>query len=157
MRDRLNDDIKQAMKSGEKARLSTLRLINAAIKDRDIAARVDEKGQATGKDKISDDDILALLQKLIKQRRDSVESYVKGNRKDLADKERSEIAIIEAYLPKQMDEAAIEAAVTGVIDELGATSLKDMGRTMAALKERYTGQMDFSKASAQVKSKLAGS
>lgn len=154
MRDRINQDIKDAMKSGEKARLSTLRLINAAIKDRDIAARVDEKGQSTGKDRVGDDEILALLQKLIKQRRDSIESYQKGGRQDLADKEQAEIEVIEAYLPQQMSEQEINAAVATVIKDLGAESLKDMGRTMAALKERYTGQMDFSKASAQVKAML---
>lgn len=156
MRDRLNQDIKDAMKSGDKARLATLRLINAAIKDRDIAARVDDKGQSTGKEKVDDTEILALLQKLIKQRRDSIESFEKGGRQDLADKEKSEIAVIEAYLPKQMDEAEIKSAVEAVVSELGANSLKDMGRTMAALKERHTGQMDFSKASALVKTLLAG-
>ncbi len=155
MRDRINQDIKDAMKSGDKSRLSTLRLINAAIKDRDIAARVDEKGQSTGNDKVGDSDILALLQKLIKQRRDSVESFTKGGRKDLADKELAEIAVIETYLPAQMSEAEIKTAVETVIGELGATGLKDMGRTMAALKERHTGQMDFSKASALVKGLLS--
>jgi len=156
MRERLNQDIKDAMKSGDKPKLATLRLINAAIKDRDIAARVDEKGQSTGKDKVEDSEILALFQKLIKQRRDSIESFEKGGRQDLADKEKSEIVVIEAYLPKQMDEAEIKAAVEAVVGELGANSLKDMGRTMAALKERHTGQMDFSKASAMVKALLAG-
>lgn len=155
MRDRLNQDIKDAMKSGDKVRLSTLRLINAAIKDRDIAARVDAKGQATGADKVDDTEILALFQKLIKQRRDSIESYTKGGRQDLADKEQAEIEVIEAYLPKQMDEGEVKAAVDDIIAELSASSLKDMGRTMAALKERYTGQMDFSKASALVKGILS--
>lgn len=156
MRERINQDIKTAMKGGEKVRLSTLRLINAAIKDRDIAARVDDKGQSTGKEKIDDTEILALLQKLIKQRRDSIESYQKGGRQDLVDKEQAEIAVIEDYLPKQMDDAQLTAAVDKVIGELGANSLKDMGRTMAALKDRFTGQMDFGKASQLVKAKLAG-
>lgn len=156
MRERINQDIKAAMKGGEKVRLSTLRLINAAIKDRDIAARVDDKGQSTGKEKIDDTEILALLQKLIKQRRDSIESYQKGGRQDLVDKEQAEIAVIEDYLPKQMDDAQLTAAVDKVIGELGANSLKDMGRTMAALKDRFTGQMDFGKASQLVKAKLAG-
>ncbi len=156
MRERINQDIKDAMKSGAKVRLSTLRLINAAIKDRDIAARVDDKGRATGKDKVDDSDILALLQKLIKQRRDSIESFEKGGRQDLADKEQTEIEVIEAYLPQQMNEAEIKAAVESVVSDLGASSLKDMGRTMAALKERHIGQMDFSKASAMVKGLLAG-
>lgn len=155
MRERIHQDIKQAMKTGNKARLSTLRLMNAAIKDRDIAARVDDKGQSTGKDQVSDTEILALLQKLIKQRRDSVESYSKGGRKDLAEKELAEIAVIEAYLPEQMDETELKAAVEATIKDLGASGLKDMGRTMAALKERYSGQMDFSKASALVKARLA--
>ncbi len=156
MRERLNQDIKDAMKSGDKARLTTLRLINAAIKDRDIAARVDEKGQSTGKDKVEDSEILALFQKLIKQRRDSIESFEKGGRQDLADKEKTEIVVIEAYLPQQMDEAEIKAAVEAVVSELDAKSLKDMGRTMAALKEQHTGKMDFSKASAMVKALLTG-
>lgn len=156
MRERINQDIKDAMKSGDKTRLATLRLINAAIKDRDIAARVDDKGQSTGKEKVDDSDILALLQKLIKQRRDSIESFEKGGRQDLAEKEQAEIDVIEAYLPKQMNEAEIKAAVEAVVGELGATSLKDMGHTMATLKERHTGQMDFGKASAMVKKLLAG-
>lgn len=156
MRERINQDIKEAMRSGDKVRLSTLRLVNAAIKDRDIAARVDGKGQASGEDKVDDSEILALFQKLIKMRRDSIESYTKGGRTDLADKERAEIEVIESYLPKQMSEAEIKTAVESIVAELEASSLKDMGRTMATLKERYMGQMDFSKASAQVKSLLAG-
>jgi uncharacterized protein len=154
MRERLTNDMKQAMRSGDKTALSTLRLINAAIKDRDIAARVDAQGQSTGKEKIDEQEILALLQKMIKQRRDSVESYTKGGRADLAEKEQAEIAIIETYLPQQMSPEDTEKAVTAVIEELGAKSLQDMGRTMAALKEKYTGQMDFGKASGMVKAKL---
>lgn len=156
MRERINQDIKDAMKSKDKVRLSTLRLINAAIKDRDIAARVDDKGQASGKEKIDDSEILALLQKLIKQRRDSIESYQKGGRQDLADKEQAEIEVIETYLPAQMDVGEIEAAVDQVLKDVGAGGLKDMGKTMGELKKRYTGQMDFSKASAMVKARLSG-
>jgi uncharacterized protein YqeY len=154
MRDRINQDVKDAMKSGDKRRLSTLRLITAAIKDRDIAARVDEKGQATGRDKVSDQDILALLQKMIKQRRESIETYKQGNRPDLVEQEAAEIAVIEQYLPQQMDEAKARAAIEALVGELGASSVKDMGRVMAALKERYTGEMDFAKASSVVKELL---
>lgn len=154
MRARINEDIKTAMKSGDKRRLSTLRLINAAIKDRDIAARVDEKGKATGVEKVSDSDILALLQKMIKQRKESIETYKAGNREDLVDQEASEITVIEEYLPSQMSDAELQAAVAKVIADIGAAGLKDMGRTMAALKERHTGSMDFGKASALVKEQL---
>ncbi len=154
MRTRLNDDIKTAMKSGDKRRLATLRLITAAIKDRDLSAHVDDQGQATGRDKISDQDILALMQKMIKQRRESIETYRKGGRDDLADQEVEEIAVIESYLPKQMDEDEMRAAVTGLVTELNAKGLKDMGRVMAALKERFTGSMDFGKASAILKDAL---
>ncbi|MGE5267298.1 MAG: GatB/YqeY domain-containing protein [Deltaproteobacteria bacterium] len=154
MRARLNDDIKAAMKSGEKRRLATLRLITAAIKDRDLSAHLDEQGEPTGRDKISDQDILALLQKMIKQRRESIETYRKGGRDDLADQEVEEIAVIEDYLPRQMDEEEMTRAVTGAVAELNAKGLKDMGRVMAALKERFTGTMDFGKASAILKEAL---
>ncbi len=154
MRTRINDDIKTAMKSGDKRRLATLRLITAAIKDRDLSAHVDEQGQATGRDKILDQDILALLQKMIKQRRESIEIYRKAGRDDLADQEVEEIAVIEAYLPQQMSEDEMRAAVTELVAGLNAKGLKDMGRVMAALKERFTGSMDFSKASAMLKEAL---
>lgn len=154
MRTRLNDDIKTAMKSGDKRRLATLRLINAAIKDRDLNAHVDEQGQATGLDKIADQDILALLQKMIKQRRDSIDSYRRGGRDDLADQEVDEIAVIEGYLPQQMTEDEIRAAVAGVVEALNAKGLKDMGRVMAALKEQFAGTMDFGKASGMLKEAL---
>jgi len=154
MRERINTAMKDAMRAGEKRRLSTLRLINAAIKDRDIAARVDEKGRATGRDRIDDTEILALLQKMIKQRRESIETYGQGGRQDLVDQETAEIAVIEEFLPQQMSEDETKAAVESLVAELGASGLKDMGRTMAALKERFTGQMDFSKASAIVKGLL---
>lgn len=154
MRERIQQAMKDAMKSGDKRRLSTLRLVTAAIKDRDIAGRVDDKGQSTGKDRVEDPDILALLQKMIKQRRESVEIYTQGGRQELAEQETAEIAIIEEFLPAQMGEDEIRAAAKSVVADLGATGLKDMGRVMAALKEKYTGQMDFSKASAMVKEAL---
>ena len=154
MRDRINQAVKDAMRSGDKRRLSTLRLINAAIKDRDLAAGIDDKGQPTGRDKIPDQDILALLQKMIKQRRESLDVYTKAGRDDLAEQESAEIAVIEEYLPKQMGAREAEQAVATVIRELNAAGLKDMGRVMAALKERYAGQMDFGKASAAVKELL---
>jgi uncharacterized protein YqeY len=154
MRERIQKAMKDAMKSGDKRRLSTLRLVTAAIKDRDIAARVDDKGQTTGKDRVEDGDILALLQKMIKQRRESVDIYTQNGRQELADQESAEIAIIEEFLPQQMSEDDIRVAAKAVVDELGATGLKDMGRVMSALKVKYTGQMDFAKASAMVKDAL---
>jgi hypothetical protein len=154
MRERLSEDVKTAMKSGDKRRLATLRLINAAIKDRDLNAGIDDKGQPTGLDKISDQDILSLLQKMIKQRRESMETYLKADRTDLADQEAAEIAVIEGYLPKQMSEAETQQAVAAVAKEIGATGLKDIGRTMSVLKERFTGRMDFAKASTFVKALL---
>lgn len=154
MRERINQSMKEAMKSGDKKRLSTLRLVNAAIKDRDIAARADDKGQATGEDKVSDSDILALLQKMIKQRRDSASTYRQGGREDLAESEEAEITIIEEFLPQQMSEDEVREAVKAVIEETGCGGLKDMGKVMGALKQRYTGTMDFGKASAMVKELL---
>jgi hypothetical protein len=148
MREQINADLKVAMKAGEKTRVGTLRLINAAIKSADIDAR------PSGKDKISDEDILGLLSKMIKQRRDSIEQFTSGGRQDLADKELAEVKIIELYLPKQMDEADVKKAVADLIKEVGAESPKDMGKIMGALKTRYAGQMDFSKASATAKELL---
>jgi uncharacterized protein YqeY len=155
MRDRINAATKEAMKAGDKQRLSALRLINAAIKDRDIAGRVDEKGQATGRDHADDSEILQLLQKMIKQRRESEATYREAGRTDLADKEAAEIAVIEEFMPAQMSEGDVTAAVEALIEELAASGLKDMGRTMAALKEKYAGQMDFGKASGIVKARLS--
>jgi hypothetical protein len=148
MRDRINDDLKTAMKAGEKDRVGTLRLINAAIKSADIEAR------PSGKDKITDADILAVLARMVKQRRDSIEQYMAGGRQDLADKEAAEIAMIEVYLPKQMSEAEAKDAIAAVIKETGAEGPKDMGKVMGALKAKYTGQMDFGKASGIVKELL---
>ncbi|MGB3719031.1 MAG: glutamyl-tRNA amidotransferase [Proteobacteria bacterium] len=154
MRDRISQAIKDAMKSGDKRRLATLRLISAAIKDRDIAAQVDSAGQPSGRDKISDAEVLQLLQKMVKQRRDSAETYRKGGREDLAEQEMAEIAVIEEFLPKQLDEAETRAAVEEVMREIECGGLKDMGRVMGVLKERYSGRMDFAKASSIVKELL---
>lgn len=151
MREKLNEDVKTAMKAGDKARLATLRMIGAAIKDRDIAAR---GGAADGR--ISDADIQDLLVKLIKSREDSAKLYDEGGRPELAEKERAEIAVIRDYLPAPMDPAEVEAAVRAVVADLGAAGMKDMGRVMAALKERHAGRMDMSKAGAVVKAALAG-
>lgn len=155
MRDTITEAVKTAMKSGDKRRLSTLRLVQAAIKDRDIAARVDAKGRSTGQEKIDEGELLQLLQKMIKQRRESARVYADAGRAELAEQEELEIEIIEEYLPKQMSEAEVATAVSTVIAELGAAGLKDMGRTMATLKERYAGQMDFGKASSVVKATLS--
>ena len=149
LRPRLIDSLKAAMKSRNERSVSTLRLILAALKDRDIAA----KGKGN-KDGISDDEVLGLLQSMIKQRRDSIEMYEKGGRSELARKEAEEITIIEGFLPKQMSEDETTAAIAEIIADVGAETLKDMGKTMAALKEKYAGRMDFSKASAVVKERL---
>lgn len=154
MRTRITEDIKAAMKSGDKRRLATLRLINAAIKDRDLTANVDDQGHATGREKLDDQEILALMQKMIKQRRESIETYRNAGRNDLADQEVEEIAVIESYLPKQMEEGEIRAAVAAAVEELDAKGLKDMGRVMARLKEQHTGSMDFGKASGFLKDAL---
>jgi len=149
-RAQLSDALKEAMRAKEACAVSTLRLILAALKDRDIAAR--GKGKSDG---IGDDDILDLLQKMVRQRRDSIGLFEKGGRQDLADREAEEIEVIQRFLPKQLDPDALQSAVQEVIEELGAATIKDMGRVMAALKERYAGRMEFGKASALVKDRLA--
>ncbi len=149
LRPRLADSLKAAMKSRNERSVSTLRLILAAIKDRDIAAK--SKGNRDG---VSDDEVLGLLQSMIKQRRESIELYEKGGRPELAQKEAEEIAIIEGFLPKQLSDDELAQAIQDVIAEVEAESLKDMGKAMGALKEKYTGRMDFSKASAMVKERL---
>jgi uncharacterized protein YqeY len=149
LRDKINDSVKVAMKAQDKPRLSTLRLINAAIKNAEIDA------ERAGK-KLADDDVLGILQKMIKQRQDSIEAYDKGGRKDLADQERGEIDVIRDFLPQQMSEAEAKAAIAAVIQETGAAGMKDMGKVMATLKERHAGKMDFGKASALVKGLLSG-
>ena len=150
LRDQINDAVKAAMKSQDRLRLSTLRLVNAAIKNADIEAR------GAGKDALADGDILGLLQKLIKQRQESVELYDKGGRAELAEQERGEIAIISGFLPQQLSDAEAKEAIAGVIRETGAAGMKDMGKVIAALKARYAGRMDFAKASALVKGMLTG-
>ncbi len=149
-RTELSDALKDAMRAKEVRAVSTLRLILAALKDRDIAAR--GKGKSEG---IGDDDILDLLQKMVRQRRDSIELFEQGDRQDLADKEAEEIEVIQRFLPKQLDPDQVRGAVQEVIEELEAATIKDMGRVMAALKERYAGRMEFGKASALVKERLA--
>jgi uncharacterized protein YqeY len=149
MRQRLTDALKEAMKAGDKRRISTVRLMAAALKDKDIEARGAGKGQA------SDEDILGLLQKMIKQRQESADIYDKAGRAELATQEREEIAIINTFLPAQMDEAEISAAITSAIAETGAKSMKEMGKVVGALKAKYAGRMDFGKASALVKAQLA--
>jgi uncharacterized protein YqeY len=141
--------MKEAMKSGDKARLSTIRLIIAAIKDRDIQARGDGKGEAT------EDELLQLLQKMSKQRADSITQFQAANRQDLVDKETAEKAIIDSFLPQQMDAAETRAAIAATIAETGAAGMKDMGKVMTALKAKYAGLMDFSKANGVVKELLS--
>jgi len=149
LRKRITDGIKTAMRDKDAARLSTLRLINAAVKDQDIAAR--GKGNADG---VSDDEVLAILGKMVKQRQESARAYEEGGRLELAEQEREEIAIIEDYLPRQLSEAEVEAAVAEAISETGAESIRDMGRVMGALKSKYTGQMDFGAVGPMVKARL---
>jgi len=149
LRTQIRDALKVALKARDERRVATLRLILAALKDRDIAAR-----GGGGAGEITNDDILNLLQTMIKQRRDSIALYEKGGRDDLVAQEKQEIVVIEEFLPKQLSDKEIAQAVKETIESVGATSLKDMGRTMAALKERYAGQMDFAKASGIVKQQL---
>jgi uncharacterized protein YqeY len=142
--------MKEALKARDAKRLSTLRLVLAALKDRDIAARSE-----TSRALLGDDEILSLMAKMIKQREESATAYDAGGRPELAAGEREEIAIIRSFMPKQMDEAETAAAIRAVIAETGASSIKDMGKVMAALKERFAGRMDFSKASAATKAALS--
>jgi uncharacterized protein len=150
LREQINESLKTAMKAKDQKRVGTLRLINAALKDRDIAARTE-----TSRDLLGDDEILSLMAKMIKQREDSITAYDAGNRPELAQVEREEIAIIREFMPKQMSVEESKAAIAGVIADVGATSIKDMGKVMAALKERFAGQMDFGKASGAVKEALS--
>jgi uncharacterized protein YqeY len=150
MREEISAAVKDAMKAGDKPRLETLRMVSAAIKNADIAAR------GEGKEPLKDEAILSLLQKLIKQRQESAELYDKGGRAELAAKERAEIVVIGGFLPEQIAETEMEGAIADIIEELGATGPKDMGRVMAALKAAYPGRMDFAKASVAVKRVLGG-
>src|SRR5471032_3215164 len=152
LRDKLNESMKEAMKAKDARRLATLRLVLAALKDRDIAARTE-----SSRDLLGDDEILGLMAKMIKQREESAVAFDAGKRPELAAGEREEIAIIRAFMPAQMDEAGVKAAAQKTIAELGAASIKDMGKVMAAMKEKYAGQMDFARASAVVKDVLSAS
>ena len=151
LREQIAQALKTAMKEKDTRRLSTLRLINAAINDRDSAQR-SEGGDDEG---VANDEILAILGKMVKQRHESARAYEEGGRLELAEQERSEIKVIEAFLPKQLDEAETEAAINKVITETEASSLRDMGRVMGALKERYTGRMDFGKVGPMIKARLS--
>ena len=151
LRDQFNAALKEAMKAKDARRTTTLRMILAGVKDRDIAARTE-----TNREGVADDEVLSLLAKMIKQREESAETYDKGGRPELAAQEREEIAIIRDFMPKQMDADETEAAVTAVIAEVGAASIKDMGKVMGALKARFAGQMDFGKAGGVVKAQLSG-
>jgi len=150
LRAQFTDQLKTAMKAGDGARVSTLRMIMAKLKDTEIAART--RPDAT----ISDADIQSMLLGMVKSRRESVELYTKGNRPELAEKELAEIAVIEAFLPKQMDAAATEAAVRAAIAETGAAGMKDMGKVMAALRAKYAAELDMGAAGSIVKAALAG-
>ena len=148
LRDRILSDLKDAMRAQDSTRVSTLRLIQAAIKDRDIANR------GAGRDPVSDEDILQILTKMIKQREESAAIYEENVRLELAQQERDEIAIIRQFLPEQMPEEKVREACASVVSETGASGLRDMGKCMNVLKERYPGKMDFSKASGVVKGLL---
>lgn len=150
LRDDINAAVKEAMKARDERKLSTLRMVNSTIKNADIDAR----GQ--GKPPLSDADLLGVLQKMIKQRQESVELYDKGGRGELAAQEREEIAVISAYLPKQMSDDEVTAAIKAAIAETSAAGMKDMGKVIAALRGKYAGQMDFGKASGLVKAALQG-
>lgn len=150
LRERFVQELKDAMKGGDKVRVSTLRLVQSALKDKDIELRGNGKGPA------SDDEILALLQKMQKQRQESIGIYEQAGRNELAAQEKAEYEIIASFLPQQMDEAAMRSAIGGAIQETGAASMKDMGKVIALLRERFAGQMDFGKASGLVKDMLQG-
>jgi uncharacterized protein YqeY len=150
IRDDINNALKGAMKAKDERRVSTLRLVNSTLKNADIEAR----GQ--GKEPLGDDGVLGVLQKMIKQRNESAELYDKGGRAELAQQEREEIAIISGYLPKQMSDDEVKAAIADAVNETGAAGMKDMGKVIGALKGKYAGKMDFAKVSALVKAALSG-
>jgi uncharacterized protein YqeY len=150
LRDDINNALKEAMKAKNERAVSTLRMVNSSLKNADIEAR------GAGKPPLGDAEVLGLLQKMIKQRQESVELYQKGGRDDLVKQEQEEIAIISAYLPKQMSEDEMKAAIEAAVAETGATAMKDMGKVIAVLRGKYAGQMDFGKASGLVKARLAG-
>jgi uncharacterized protein YqeY len=151
LRQTLTESMKDAMRAKDSMKLGTLRMVLAAIKDRDIAARTESSREG-----ISDDDISQLLQKLIKQRREAADAFTSGGRPELAENERAEAAIIESFLPQQLDEAAMTSVIETAIAETGATSIKDMGKVMAALRAKYAAVLDMTAASAKVKALLAG-
>ena len=148
LRDDINNSLKDAMKAGDARRVSTLRLVNSSLKNADIEAR----GQ--GKEPLNEADLMSLFQKMIKQRQESAELYDKGGRPELAEAERAEIGIISSYLPQQMSDVEAGAAISTLLQEINAETMKDMGRAMAALKERFAGKMDFGKASGKIKELL---
>jgi uncharacterized protein YqeY len=150
MRQQFTDALKDAMKAGDKRRISTIRLITAALKDRDIEQR------GLGKEPLSDEEILGVLQKMIKQRQESLAIYRENGREELAAQEAEEIEVIMSFMPRQMDEAEVKAAIEKAVAETGAAGIKDMGKVMAALKGAYAGRMDFGKASAAIKARLQG-
>ncbi|PFG62393.1 hypothetical protein AXZ77_0971 [Thioclava sp. ES.031] len=151
MRDKIAAALKAAMKEKDQERLSTLRLVNAAIKDREIAMRAEGEGEGT----VGDAEVLAIMGKMVKQRQESARAYEEGGRLELAEKEQAEIRVIEDFLPRQLSETEVNAAIEAAIAKLGAESIRDMGRVMGELKGQYTGQMDFSKAGPMVKDRLA--
>ena len=153
MRTRLNEALKTAMRQKDTARLSTLRLINAAIKDRDIAKR--GEGGDGGETGVGDADILQILGKMVKQRQESARAYEEGGRLELAEAELGEIAVIEEFLPRQLSEDEATVAIDAAIGKTGAQSIRDMGKVMGELKSRYTGQLDFGKVGPMVKSRLS--
>jgi uncharacterized protein YqeY len=150
LRDDINKALTEAMKAKDERKVSTLRMVNSSLKNADIEAR------GAGKPALGDAEVLPLLQKMIKQRQESVELYKKGNRPELVKQEEEEIAIISGYLPKQMAEADVAAAIDAAIKDTGAAGMKDMGKVIGALRGKYAGQMDMAKASAAVKAKLSG-
>ena len=151
IRDKISQALKDAMRAKDEVKTTTLRMVNAAIKQKDI-----DVARARGDQHISQDEVLNLLQSLIKSRRESIELYKQGRRQDLVDKEETEIGIIEQFLPKQMNEEETRAVIRELVALLGATSVKDMGKVMAALKSKYAGKLDIAKASAAVKDVLTG-
>jgi len=151
LRELFNEQLKEAMRAKDQKRVSTLRMVLAALKDKDIAARTE-----TSREGVPDEEVLSLLAKMIKQREESAAAFESGGRPELSANERAEIAIIREFMPQQMSPEDARAAAQGIIAEVAATSMKDMGKVMAALKERYAGQMDFAKASATVKELLSG-
>ena len=150
LRSRINTAMKQAMKDKSAERLSTIRLINAAIKDRDIAARTEGKENGVG-----DEEVLAILSKMTKQRQESAKTYEEAGRLDLSERELAEIKVIEEFLPRQLTDSEIQSAVSEAIEELGASSIRDMGKVMGTLKSKYAGQMDFGAVGALVKNNLS--